>query len=267
MGRLQQFATDLRKTLSRKTVINILGAIFSILDYARRTGTQVSKVGFADIRLGPDKAKPSTPFFTREQASWIIQSAKEPYRSMFATAWATGMRAGELLAPTTNDLDYSRKTISVNKAADDCNREIRQPKTRTSSALLPMPSALESTLRNYLSHHWLSNPRMLLFPNRRDTRPMLRDNVVRYGLKPLLRKLGISAHEVGLHAFRHALATELANAGTPLPTLQQQMRHADVSTTLRVYAHVVPDLQRQAVEEAAISTVAPIGTKNQVQTL
>jgi integrase len=123
-----------------------------------------------------------------------------------------------------------------------------------------MPSALEATLTNYLARHWQPNSPGLLFPNRRGTRPRLRDNVVRYGLKPLLRKLGIPAREVGLHAFRHGLATELANAGTPIPTLQQQMRHADVRTTLEVYAHVLPDSQRKAVEGAAISTNVPIST-------
>jgi len=261
VGTLQQFATELRKTLSRKTVINILGAVFSILDYAGRTGTRVSKVAFADIRLGSETTRPRTPYFTREQASRIIRSAAEPYQTLFAVAWATGMRAGELLALTTEDLDFSRKTISVNKSADDYSREIRQPKTPTSCAILPMPSALESTLKNYLTRHWQPNPPGLLFPNRRGTRPRLRDNVVRYGLKPLLRKLGIPAREVGLHAFRHGLATELANAGTPLVTLQQQMRHADVGTTLRVYTHVLPDSQRQAVEGAAISTVGAISTR------
>lgn len=105
----------------------------------------------------------------------------------------------------------------------------------------------------------------LLFPNRRGTRPRLRDNVVKYGLKPVLRKLGIPAHGVGLHAFRHGLATELANAGTPVPTLQQQMRHADVRTTLEIYAHELPGSQRQAVEGAAISTVVPIGTEASCQ--
>ena len=264
VGALQQFATELRKTLSRKTVINILGAIFSILDYAGRTGTRVAKVRFADIQLGTERSKPCAAFFTREQAARIIQAAPEPYQTMFAVAWATGLRAGELLALTSADLDFSRKTISVNKSADDCNREIRQPKTATSSALLPMPSALESTLKNYLARHWQPNPRGLLFPNRRGTRPRLRDNVVRYGLKPVLRKLGIPARDVGLHAFRHGLATELANTGTPLPTLQQQMRHADIGTTLRVYAHVVPDSQRQAVEGAAISTLVPISTEIQL---
>jgi hypothetical protein len=56
IGTLQQFATELRKSLSRKTIINVLGAIFSISDYAGRTGTRVAKVGFADIRFGSESA-------------------------------------------------------------------------------------------------------------------------------------------------------------------------------------------------------------------
>jgi integrase len=183
---------------------------------------------------------------------------------MFATAWATGLRAGELLALNASDLDFEKRTIRVCKSADDATREIRQPKTRNSTATLPMPSALEATLRNYLANHWKQNPTGILFPNRQGTKTRLRDNVVRLGLKPVLRKIGIPDEGIGLHAFRHGLATELANAGTPLPAFQAQMRHADIKTTLRVYAHVIPQAQREAVESAAISTaigsVIPIGT-------
>ena len=81
-------------------------------------------------------------------------------------------------------------------------------------------------------------------PTAAEPRTRLRDNVVRLGLKPVLRKLGIPDKEVGMHAFRHGLATELANAGTPLPAFQAQMRHADIKTTLRIYAHVIPQSQR-----------------------
>jgi hypothetical protein len=42
---------------------------------------------------------------------------------------------------------------------------------------------------------------------------------------------------------------------------ERQRKHADVRTTLEVYAHVLPDSQRQAVEGAAISTVVPISTR------
>ena len=73
--------------------------------------------------------------------------------------------------------------------------------------------------------------------------------MVKDGLKPVLRKLGIPSQEVGLHALRHGLATELAEAAVPIPVLQGQMRHADVRTTLRIYAHVIPESQRDALEK------------------
>src|SRR5882757_4676214 len=57
------------------------------------------------------------------------------------------------------------------------------------------------------------------------------------------RKLAID-DSAGLHAFRHGLATELAEASVPITVLQTQMRHADVKTTLRVYAHIIPQSQR-----------------------
>jgi len=126
-----------------------------------------------------------------------------------------------------------------------------------------MPSALEAMLKSYLDHHWKPNAPGLLFPNRNGTKPRWRDNVVKYGLKPVLKKLGLPTHDVGLHAFRHRLATELADAAVPLPVLQQQMRHADVRTTLRIYTRAIPASQRDAMEQIgqSISTVVPIGTE------
>ena len=209
---VQQFAVQLRETLSRKTVINILGAMFAILKHAPRCGIPVSKVSFADVELGTTTNEAPAAYFTRAQAAHIIAASPEPYKTMFTVAWVTGLRAGELLALNVADLDFVRKAIQVNKSADEHTRKIRQPKTKQSTALLPMPSTLEATLRAYLKDHWRPNVSGLLFPNRKGTHPRWRDNVVKYGLRPVLRKLGISSREVGLHAFRHGLATELAEA-------------------------------------------------------
>jgi integrase len=114
-----------------------------------------------------------------------------------------------------------------------------------------------------LENHWKENPNQLLFPApRKDGFSRSRNNVVRSGLKPILRELGISAENVGLHAFRHGLATELAES-EPITVLQTQMRHADVRTTLKVYAHVIPQSQRDSMERIAkrsIGTNVPIGT-------
>ena len=72
---------------------------------------------------------------------------------------------------------------------------------------------------------------------------------MRIGLKPVLKKLGIPGNHVGLHAFRHGLATELVEAAAPLTVLQQQLRHADIKTTLKLYSHVIPESQRAAMEQ------------------
>jgi integrase len=244
---VQQFATDLRQTVSGKTVVNVLSTLFAVIRYADKCGMRVAKVGFADLTLGSTKRETPVPFFTREQAGDIIGSAKEPFKTLFALAWYTGMRAGELLALTVADLDFDQRTIRVNKSADDNTREIRLPKTKSSVALLPMPTVLADMLRNYLLH-WRPNPAGILFPTRDGSRPRSRDNMVKVGLKPVLRKLGIPTASTGLHAFRHGLATELAEASVPITVLQNQMRHADVKTTLKVYAHVIPQSQRDAIE-------------------
>ena len=260
---LQRFATSLQSDLSPKTIINILETIFAILRYAKKCGMRTSPVSFSDLTI-KEPETPERPFFTSEQVSQIIGAAKEPYKTMFALASIMGTRAGELMALTVPDLDFRRKTIRVNKSADDWTRQVRQPKTRKSVAILPMPSSLEAMLRDYLKHHWKANPDQFLFPApRKDGYARSRNNVVRSGLKPILVKLGIPAKNAGLHAFRHGLATELAES-EPITVLQTQLRHADVRTTLKVYAHVIPQSQRDSMERIAkrsIGTNVPIGAE------
>jgi integrase len=264
---LQRFATSLQSDLSPKTIINILETIFAVLRYAKKSGMRTASVSFSDLTVREPDA-PEQPYFTSEQASKIIAAAKEPYKTMFALSCVMGTRAGELLALTVDDLDFRQKTIRVSKSADDRTRTIRQPKTRRSVALLPMPSYLETMLQNYLANEWEENPEKLLFPApRKKGFGMSRNNVVRSGLKPILRKLGIDDKGVGLHAFRHGLATELAE-NEPITVLQTQMRHADVRTTLKVYAHVIPQSQRDSMERIAkrsIGTNVPIGTGTETQ--
>jgi len=77
---------------------------------------------------------------------------------------------------------------------------------------------------------------------------MKRESLVQYVLKPILRRSGITEKRLGLYAFRHGLATELADASVPLPLLQQ-LRHADVRITPRIYTRVIPESQRQAMEK------------------
>ena len=79
-------------------------------------------------------------------------------------------------------------------------------------------------------------------------RPYSRNKVVQQVLHPVVGKLGISrkGRRVGLHAFRHTVASMLLQtAGAAVA--QRQLRHADPATTLGIYGHVLGDDQREAM--------------------
>ncbi len=51
-----------------------------------------------------------------------------------------------------------------------------------------------------------------------------------------------------LHDLRHFMATQMLDAGVPVPIVAARLCHARASTTLNVYAHAVPGGDRSAAE-------------------
>jgi integrase-like protein len=51
-----------------------------------------------------------------------------------------------------------------------------------------------------------------------------------------------------LHGLRHFMATQMLDAGVPIPIVAARLCHARASTTLNVYAHAVPGGDRLAAE-------------------
>lgn len=76
---IQQFATDLRKTLSAKTIENVLSSVFVIRDYASKSGMKAANVTFTDLQLGTS-GQSEVPFFTREQVRKIIEASRSLLR-------------------------------------------------------------------------------------------------------------------------------------------------------------------------------------------
>ena len=107
--------------------------------------------------------------------------------------------------------------------------------------------ALAAMLKLYLQQ-WRPNPPRLLFVNQRGN-PFTGENVIRDRLAPLLGELGLP--RAGFHAFRHAHASLLLEAGATPAVTQAQMRYSDPRITLGIYGHVLGDAQRAAAEKVA----------------
>ncbi|HZV59175.1 MAG TPA: site-specific integrase, partial [Candidatus Eremiobacteraceae bacterium] len=186
-------------------------------------------------------------FFTAEQVRRIVEASEEPYATLWALIAITGCRAGEILGLKTTDIDFDKRLIRIRHTLDHATRTMQAPKSKSSSADLPMPELLEKHLRTFLVKHWRKNDADLLFCNSKG-KPMQRDKVA-YKLQDTLRGLGIE--KAALHAFRHMAASELLEQGASPSVVQRQMRHSDSRITLEKYSHVIGDAQRRAVDSLA----------------
>jgi hypothetical protein len=66
-----------------------------------------------------------------------------------------------------------------------------------------------------------------------------------------------------LHDLRHFMATQMLNAGVPVPTVSERLGHARASTTLNIYGHCVPGADHVAAEFiAALITPGGDTTRN-----
>jgi integrase len=251
----QSFVTRVSEAgVSRKTTLNILGTLSSMLDTAKDWGYTCEQIDVSKLALPKRGLKYEAPRFTLEQLRLILAAACNPWRTLFYILTLNGLRAGEVLGLKWDDIDLDLGLIKVSRSA--WYGQIKTAKSQASETVLPIPEALAEVLRVYRSE-WKPNPRGFLFVTR-NNRPPSSNKVVEYRLWPILDKLGIP--RCGLHAFRHTHTSLLLEGGATPAVAQRQLRHSDARTTLGIYGHVVGNAHREAVEKVA-SILDPVGPK------
>jgi integrase len=74
--------------------------------------------------------------------------------------------------------------------------------------------------------------------------PLQANNLGQREYAKLMKAAGV--RRIKFHGLRHTCATLLLQANTPVHVVSQRLGHAKVEMTLNIYAHVLPDMQRDA---------------------
>jgi integrase len=234
----QVFINHISGRLSRTTIENVLATLSSMLNTAKNWGYMCEPVVLKRLVLPPRGIRKQARAFTPEQAGEIIQLSANPYKLMFAIAAYTGIRAGEIMGLRAEDVDLDRGILTVRQSS--WGGKIQAPKSQASESSIPIPAPLLEMLKEY------NCKTGLLFVNAYK-RPFNAQKVVEKRLWPLCDGLGIP--RAGLHAFRHMHATLLLETGASPKVTQRQLRHTDARLTLNVYAHLIEEFHREAVEK------------------
>lgn len=170
-------------------------------------------------------------------------------------ALTTGMREGEIAALKWNNINFKEHFISVthNFQRVGNNYELKPPKTAKSKRNISMLDLTFKSLKTYRKSQiknmlkskttYSDEGFVCAWDDGRPYRPhyiadMFRSSVKNLGY-PVIR----------FHDLRHTHATILLSKGVNPKIVSERLGHSTVSITLDIYSHVLPNIQKEAVEK------------------
>ena len=210
----------------KKTISNHKSVLNMIFTYAVLHG-YVKHNPVNDVRLPNNLPKKQRELPTTNE----IKEVEKHYTGFDLLPYFllnTGLRISEALAITDKDIDFSKKTIIVNKhVIHDGNRPILEDRTKTEN------NKRTVILLDRLADKLPKDKKGLLFGNEDGTPLTKRQLACRWKKYQDTYGINLTAHQL-----RHAYATMLFEAGVDVKDAQELMGHSDINLTRQIYTHI-----------------------------
>ncbi len=247
------------------------------------------------VRLKAEPAAEKIKFFTPQQAATFLDYINKPYtihikghtrtddtgkqytvadytstkelplqlKVLFTLAIYTGLRKGEILALTWEDIDFENNTVAVTKAAAVVGGKqiIKVPKTRNSYRLVSIPRSMTRQLQQlkqeqtryrlkvgayWQGGNWIFTQDNSSMMNYATPCHALHDTIDRYNAdKAEKDRLPV----IPFHGLRHTKATLQIAAGTDIRTVSAILGHRETSTTMDIYSHSLQTAEQEAANK------------------
>lgn len=224
------------KGLSSNSVIGIVGVLKQALHQALVL-EMITKDNSNLIKMPTVQEKLVEAFEIEEQNKIVdyCMSSKKPNHFGIVLCFYTGLRIGELLALTWNDIDFDRKTMSINKSVfytkinGKYETVIDTPKTKHSIRVIPLPKQILNKLKEIKKS---SKSKYVL--TTRDNK-MVNVRTYQRTFERILKKLNVTVRN--FHVIRHTFATRAIEMGMDVKTLSEILGHKNPVVTLTRYTH------------------------------
>jgi integrase len=180
-------------------------------------------------------SKPELDKLLKELDGYI----SEPEYIAVLLAATCGLRVGEILGLTWDNIDFKNSTLKVEKQwkrlkeNNGTKMGFGTLKSDESYRTVPVPPSTLLRLRKYKSGYPTDlNNRLIIYKN---AASLSRD---------LPRKIDMVGCEITMHTLRHTYATLLIANGTDFKTAAKLLGH-DVEMTIKTYSHVTDDMLKR----------------------
>ncbi len=253
-GILNQMAT---KGYARKTIVTVKQTAAKILATAVLNDILYRNV-FEAVEIPKASTTERLPI-TEEQKKLIVSTWAGHRMGLPALLMLyCGLRRGEVLALTWNDIDLEKKLVSVTKAVVYTvnEAELKEPKSKAGRRIVPIPDAIIPALhasrenRSFLVCPSAEGEAMSAQSYKRAWESYMHYLNIQAGGRDASRsrpKL-VCMEPFTAHQLRHTYATMLYDAGVDVLTAQKLLGHADLQVTMKVYTHLSEERRQKSID-------------------
>ena len=195
---------------------------------ARNVGNFKAKRGQKKKQINVMTAEQFEKFKENEQNSF--------YRNLFNVLFYTGMRRGEFLALTWDDVDFENNTINISKTLNPklIDQSDDSPKTDKANRTILMLETVRESL-SFLKNNGCDSPSS--FATLTTMKRRCDNNC---------KKIGVDIFRI--HDFRHSFVSLCIEKSIPINIISNYIGHENVSTTWDTYGHLYQDSQNKLIE-------------------